>query len=60
MAMRGTQLLTIILLAILLVPKVQAEPVHKVAEDFEQIPWGPDQWNKAKGRMSLMAEAALT
>lgn len=35
-----------------------AEPVHKVAEDFEQAAWGPDQWNKAKGRASLVAEPA--
>jgi lysophospholipase L1-like esterase len=36
----------------------RAQLVHKVAEDFEQTPWLPDQWNKAKGQVSLVAEAA--
>ena len=46
------------LMAILLAPVAPAQPVHKTAEDFEQMAWVPDQWNKAKGRVSLVAEAA--
>jgi hypothetical protein len=32
--------------------------VHKVAEDFEQIAWAPDQWNTAAGHTSLVDEPA--
>ncbi len=46
------------LLAALLGPAVFGQVVHKVAEDFEQRPWVPDQWNRAKGRVSLVTEAA--
>ena len=46
------------MLAVLLTAPTQAQLVHKVAESFEQATWLPDQWNKAKGRASLVAEAA--
>jgi hypothetical protein len=45
-------------LALWLTVGAHAQLVHKVAEDFEQSPWLPDQWNKAKGQVSLVAEAA--
>ena len=32
--------------------------VCKVAEDFEQTAWAPDQWNNAKGQTSLVGEPA--
>jgi hypothetical protein len=31
-------------------------PVRKVAEDFQQAAWVPDQWSTAKGRTALVAE----
>jgi hypothetical protein len=49
---------TCLVLAMLLALTARAQLVHKVAEDFEQTPWLPDQWNKAKGQVSLLAEAA--
>ena len=49
---------TFFALAALLATAAQAQLVHKVAEDFEQTAWVPDQWNKAKGQVSLVAEAA--
>ena len=45
-------------LATLLGPALFGQTVHKAADDFEQRPWGPDQWNRAKGRISLLAEPA--
>ena len=36
----------------------RATLVHKVAEDFEETAWVPDQWSNAKGRTSLESEAA--
>lgn len=36
----------------------QAQPVRKLAEDFEQVAWQPDQWNRAKGRVTLAPDAA--
>ena len=32
--------------------------VRKVAEDFQQAAWTPDQWSTAKGQTSLAGEAA--
>jgi hypothetical protein len=49
---------TLFILAVLLARGAHAQLVHKVAEDFEQTPWLPDQWNKAKGQISLAADAA--
>ena len=49
---------TFFVLAVLLTVTSQAQLVHKVAESFEQTAWVPDQWNKAKGQASLVAEPA--
>jgi hypothetical protein len=32
--------------------------VSKVAEDFQQAAWAPDQWSNAKGQTSLVSEPA--
>ncbi len=50
--------LGILVAAALLAPAAYGQTVNKVAEDFQQSAWVPNQWNSALGQCSLVSEAA--